>query len=154
MIVLRDEVEIGAPPERAFAFLSRIDLHYTDWHPNHRGAEWVEGQPGEAGAVLAVEEVLHGKLHRLRLRITAVRPGREIRYRIGPGARGAFRFARLNGGVRFAAELTFGWNRPLLSRLLDPMLARLLGKRLEALRRHMEEEGRNLKALLERRSVS
>ncbi len=150
MIVLRDEVEIRAAPEEAFAFLSRIDLHYRDWHPDHRRAQWIDGQPGEAGAVLAVEEVLHGTRHRLRLRITEVRPDREIRYRIGPGMRGAFRLAGLDGGVRFAAELTFGWNLPLLSRLLDPMLARLLGKRLETLRRHMQEEGRNLKALLER----
>lgn len=149
MIVLRDEIEIHTTPEEAFDFLIHLDRHYVAWHPDHLSAEWVSGPAGEEGSTLAVNEVLHGEPHRLKLRVTLNRPYRELRYRAGPGVSGAFRIRSRAGGISFTAELAFGWDLPLIGRLLDAIANRFLLDRIEALRGHMQEEGANLKALLE-----
>lgn len=153
MIVLRDVVEIGVAPEEVFDFLVHLDEHYRAWHPDHVSARWVTGAPGAEGSVLLVEERLHGATHHLKLRVTANRPNRELRYRIAVGVRGAFRIEPLAEGLRFIAELSFGWSTPVIGPLLDFLARHLLGARLEALRRHMEEEGVLLKALLESRGI-
>jgi hypothetical protein len=57
------------------------------------------------------------------------------------------------GATRFTAELEFGLGGPAVGRLVDAVLALLLGRRLTALRMHMHEEGENLKRQLERGSI-
>jgi len=52
-------------------------------------------------------------------------------------------------GSLFTAVVYFGWRIPLLGRVFDWAVRTFLPHRLEAIRRHMAEEGRNLKRLLE-----
>ncbi len=103
----------------------------------------------EHGSVLSVEEFLHGKLHRLKMRITNVIADREIRYRMAPGLFGAFRIEPRNGHAQFTAEIAIGWNLPLLGFLLDGVLRLLLSQQLQGLEQHMHEEGENLRKLFE-----
>ena len=51
--------------------------------------------------------------------------------------------------VRFTAEICFGTETPVLGNLLDRIVHAFMGRRLEALKQHMVEEGRNLKLILE-----
>jgi hypothetical protein len=107
----------------------------------------------KAGAVLAVEEELHGRVHHLRLRATEIVPNRLLRYSSW-GLRGAFVLEEANGGTRFTATLSFGVAVPWIGRLADYILSRVFATRLAAVQRHMHEEGRNLKDLLEREAAS
>ena len=103
--------------------------------------------------MLHVEERLHGRLHRLRLRATEVVPGEVVRY-ASRGFAGAFIIAPEGDGTRFTAELSFGTRTPIVGRALDAVASFVLRSRLEAFRKHMHEEGENLKRLLEQGRTS
>jgi hypothetical protein len=106
----------------------------------------------EAGAILAVEEELHGRVHRLKLRATEAVPDRLLRF-VSWGLQGAFSLEAANGGTRFTATLSFGVAAPLIGQAVDRLLGRAFAKRLAAVQEHMHEEGRNLKRLLEQKAA-
>lgn len=149
MIELRDSIWIDVEPERAWAWLNELPVHYREWHPAHVDCRYERGESLQSGAVVSIEEHLHGRLHRLRLCVTQVVPGRMMRYR-NHGFSGAFLLEPADGGTRFTAELIFGIRAPIIGRALDAVLRRLLARRLAAFQAHMREEGENLKRLLER----
>ena len=149
MLVLRDTIGIRATPEQVFDWLAHLEENYTSWHPDHVSCRHVSGPRFGPAAVYRVEQYLHGKLHRLTMRVTRVIPNRELRYRIAPGFHGTFRVIPQGSGVQFVAELTMGWSVPVLGPILDALLGRLLSRRLAAQEQHMREEGENLRTLLE-----
>lgn len=149
MIRLADSTVINVPPERVWAWLNELPTHYREWHPAHVLCRYERGEGLEVGAVLYVEEYLHGRKHRLRLEATEVVPGRVMRYR-NHAFTGRFLLEPANGGTRFTAELHFGISTPVIGYLLDALLQAVLGRRLAAFQTHMREEGGNLKRLLER----
>lgn len=148
MIRLRDTVTIGAPPERVWRWLDEMPRHYRDWHPAHLDCRYVRGDRLAAGAALHLVETLHGRRHSLTLRADRVVPARLLRYS-GGGVRGAFILEPAGAATRFTAELEFGTRLPVVGRLIDALLRRLLARRLSAVETHMREEGLNLKRLLE-----
>lgn len=149
MIRLRDSILIDVPPERVWAWLVELPAHYRAWHPAHVTCRYERGTSLEVGAVLYVEEELHGRRHRLCLQATEVIPGRVMRYR-SRGFRGAFLLEPVTGGTRFTAELDFGIRTPGIGSALDAIMRRVLAGRLAAFRTHMRQEGENLKRVLER----
>jgi hypothetical protein len=106
----------------------------------------------EAGAIVAVEEELHGRVHRLKLRATEAVPDRLLRY-VGRGLQGAFLLEAANGGTRFTATLGFGVGAPLIGHVVDRLLGGVFARRLAAVQEHMHEEGRNLKRLFEQKAA-
>jgi uncharacterized protein YndB with AHSA1/START domain len=148
MIRLSDSIIIQAPPERVWAWLGELPAHYRDWHPDHVACRYERGTTFDVGAVVHIEERLHGRMHRFRLRATEIVPGRVIRYRDRLFG-GAFLLEPVNGGTRFTAELEFGLRTPIIGQMLDRILRPALTRRLAALETHMREEGVNLKRLLE-----
>jgi len=149
MIKLSDTILISTDPDTLFAWFADLPGHYRAWHPDHVSCRY-EGAHGlRAGARLHAEEYLHGRLHKLRFRITRVAPSSLVEYRLGPGVRGAFRAEQGPTGTHFTAELEFGVGWPLLGPLLDFLLERLFSARIDAVRQHMKEEGVNLKRILE-----
>lgn len=153
MIELRDTVTIEAAPEVVWSWLGSMPEHILEWHPDHRAARWVRRTGFEPGAVLEVEELFHGKLHRLRMTLIDVVPGRMIQYRIFPGCSGEFDVRAADGGTEFTAIIRIGIRIPVVGRLVDGLLYLVLGDRIEAIRRHQAEEGANLKALFEHSST-
>jgi uncharacterized protein YndB with AHSA1/START domain len=149
MIELRDTVEIEVPPAEVWRWLERLPEHYCEWHPDHIGMRRIRGMPLVAGSVMEAEEMLHGRRHRLRTKLTHVEPGRSVRYRMFPGLGGGFDIAPSGRGSRFTATVRIGFRIPLVGPLVDAILRRTIGRRLEAIRRHQHEEGTNLKTLLE-----
>jgi uncharacterized protein YndB with AHSA1/START domain len=150
LIELRDTVTIAVAPHVLWRWLESMPEHYLEWHPDHLGARWVRGDSVVPGAVIEVSEVLHGKPHRLRMRVTEVQPERLLRYRVRPGLGGAFTLDPVGQGVRFTVTLTIGTRTPVLGSVLDRLLRRLLARRIAAIARHQAEEGAYLKALLEK----
>lgn len=153
MIQLRDTVVIHVPPERVWAWLNDLPLHYREWHPAHRECRYVRGDRLTVGAIVQMDEQLHGKAHSLTIHASAVVPHRLLRYR-GRGFQGAFLLEPADGGTRFTAELELGLRWPLVGSLLDMVWRRVLAHRLSAIQVHMHEEGQNLKQLLESRHAA
>lgn len=153
MLVLRDTVEIRTPPERVFEWFQHLEDNYRSWHPDHVSCRYLHGRALEDGAVLCAEEYLHGRLHRLRFRLTEVEAGREIEYRIYPGVSGRFRLRPTNGSTEVLAEIFLGFSFPILGTLVDSFLEIFFSGHIESIRQHMIEEGVHLRALLSREDV-
>jgi hypothetical protein len=149
MISLRDSIEIEATPEQLFDWLERMPDEYRSWHPDHVSCRVLKGSMLEVGSEIECEEYLHGKLHSMRFRMTKVIPGRRLEFAIEGMGRGAFEAQGVGESVTFVAELDIGSEAPMLGRLFDIVFQTFFGRRIDEMRRHMAEEGRNLKAILE-----
>ena len=148
MIELEDSVYIDVPPTRIWEWLSDLPHHYREWHPAHVKCQYLRSDHLCPGAVLGVEEYLHGKLHKLKLRATTVEPNHLLRY-TSHGFLGSFELTPQNSGTVFTARLAFGMRIPILRTVIDAILRRMLRSRLNGFRVHMREEGQNLKQLIE-----
>jgi hypothetical protein len=151
MITLRDEIEIYATPEQIFEWFSKFDTNYLEWHADHVACEYLEGTFAQEGSIVYTEEYLHGELHKLKMRTTRYQPNSLIEYKVlGMSSWGSFAVEPRGKKSNFIAELHFGLGVPLLDKIIDPILKRLLSFQLDAFRTHIKEEGQNLKAILER----
>jgi uncharacterized protein YndB with AHSA1/START domain len=152
-VTLADSTEIETTPEKIFNFLTSLvdDESYRAWHPeDHVSLRWTKGEPWREGSVAHAEEYLHGKLHKLKFIITKVVPDAEIEY--APASRflkryfpkNAFYIEQKEGACVFTATGTYrvGW-------LVRTFAKKRLERGLSSVRKHMKEEGENLKRILE-----
>lgn len=145
MITLKDSIEIKTTPEKIFEWFLHFEENFHAWHPDHIECRWLKGKPFEEGSILYVEEYLHGKPHKMKFLGTKVEPNRKIEYKllfpisiICP--KGSFSIEPKGESCIFTATLSFrfGW-----------LFSRFAKDRVEAIKKHMKEEGENLKRLLE-----
>lgn len=153
MIKLTDTIEIGASADSAFAQLREYlsdKESYLAWHPEHVELRWIKGEPMREGSILYAEEYLHGRLHKLKFRVTKVVPNRLIAYRplfplsiIATG--NVFRFElRGEGRCTFTADGRIRFPLWLFKRMHKEHTGKLA-----ASKKHMQEEGENLKKAVE-----
>jgi hypothetical protein len=149
-VTLTDSIEINTTPEKIFNFLINLvdDESYRAWHPDdHVAFRWLKGNSWEVGSVVYAEEFIHGKLHKLKFVVTKLVPNCEIEYvpvswflrRFFP--KNMFSIEQKEKVSIFTATGTFriGW---------------LAEHGLSSVRKHMKEEGENLKKLLEAEGTS
>lgn len=150
MIVLRDEIEIAASPERIFDWFAHFKETYLDWHPDHVDCQYLKGSSMlDEGAVIYCEEMLHGDLHRLNIRLSGLERNRRVDYVVAPGMRGSFVLEPRGDQTAFIAYLYFGTDFPLIGPLIDRLMRVMLATQIAAFEQHMAEEGVNLKRMLE-----
>lgn len=149
MISLKDSIDISTTPSQLFAWLGRMPQVYTSWHPDHVACRVLHGSILEVGAEIESEEFLHGKYHSMRFRMTKVVPDKRVEFVIEGMGRGAFEAETIGDKVRFIAELDIGSDDLIIGRLFDFIFQLFFKRRIEAMRQHMAEEGRNLKVILE-----
>jgi len=152
-VTLTSSIEIKTTPEKIFRFLTNLvdDESYRAWHPDdHVSLRWIKGGPWAEGSVAHAEEYIHGKLHKLKFLVTKIVPNAEIEYvpvsrflrRYFP--RNTFCIEPKEGASVFTATGTcrVGW-------LARTFAKKRLERRLSSVRKHMKEEGENLKRILE-----
>ena len=122
---------------------------YKSWHPDHVACRVTHGSMLQPGSEIECQEYLHGKLHVMRFRATRIDPDRRMEYTIAGLGKGAFEVIPRGDEIEFVAELELGSDSPILGRAVDAFLRALFGRRLEAMRQHMREEGENLKKIIE-----
>ncbi len=155
-IILKDSLEIRVPPEKVFNFFLQMvdDASYRTWHPtDHVSFRWIRGNPYEEGSIAYAEEYLHGKLHKLKFRISKIVPNREIEY--VPLSRflriffpmNRFEIGPTENGCLFTAEVHLR-----IGRIAKALAKHKLEIGLSSIRRHMKEEGENLKRILEEKN--
>jgi hypothetical protein len=149
MIRLRDSVAIRASPEAVFAWLEVMPQEYKSWHPDHVSCQLLMGTMPQVGAEAECKEYLHGKLHSMRFRITRSQPPHRVDFHIPGLGEGSFRAVPSGDQTYFVAELGLGSTAPLIGPLVDAVLRIFFPGRLEAMRQHMQEEGLNLKHIIE-----
>jgi hypothetical protein len=153
-VILADSIEIRTTREKIFNFLTSIvdDDSYKAWHKeDHVCFRWLKGPPWTEGSVVYAEEYIHGKLHKLKFKITKIVPNKRIEYI--PVSRFLRKFFPKNEFVieqkgefcLFIASGTFrlGW-------ITKTFFKKALENGLASLKKHMKEEGENLKEILEK----
>jgi hypothetical protein len=150
--VLTNSTDIKTTPEKIWAFLIDLERNYQKWHPeDHILLRWIKGEPFQKGSVVYAEEFIHGKKHKLKFIIDDVISAREINF--VPASRILRIYFPKNRLIiepagelcRFTTEihLKVGW-----------LVRKFASKKLEAgindVKRHIKEEGENLKAILEK----
>ena len=149
MITLKDSIEIKATPEEVFEWLIqrfKSKEAYQAWHPDHVDIRWIKGEPLQEGSIIYAEEYLHGQLHKLKFRITKVVPNKEIEHRA------LFPFSLFAPGNAFIIEPKGKNNSVFTATSLfraGPLFKILGKKQIEATKRHIKEEGENIKRALE-----
>ena len=154
MIELRHSIEVNAPPEKVFAWLTQRMMDkesYQAWHPDHVDIRWIKGEPLQEGSIVYAEEYLHGHLHKLKFCFTRVVPNRLIEFRplfpmslVAPGNS----FVIEPKGENSCIFTTAGSIR--IPRRLFIRMHRNHKHKIEATEKHMKEEGENLKKALEK----
>jgi hypothetical protein len=153
-VILTDSIKINTTPEKIFSFLNGIvdDESYRAWHSqDHVRFRWLKGQPWTEGSVVYAEEYIHGKLHKLKFKITRIQPHERIEYT--PASRFLRTFFPKNEFIieqqgefcLFTATGTYrlGWiGKTFFKKTID--------KSLSSVKKHMQEEGENLKRILEK----
>jgi hypothetical protein len=137
---------IGATPEAVSLFFANMPENYLRWHRDHVLFRW-EGKGGlYAGARFYFEERIAGKLLRKRVRFTRIVPGRLIEFAVTnplfrlvlPSI--AFEIEPEGDGVRVTQTIRIR---------TGPIGAWLNRKEFAVVQKHMDEEGENLKRILE-----
>ena len=146
-MILSDTTEITTTPEKIFQFFDAMDLHYLQWHPDHRYFRWVSGRGLAVGNVFYFEEVIAGKRLKKQVVFTRIEPHAHIEF--AP----TFWLMRLFlPRMLFRIEVAGPATCTLVAEIhlrVGPLAARLNKREFDAVRAHMQIEGLNLKRILE-----
>jgi len=148
-MTLTDSIRIKASPETIFNFLTGLKdtESYKAWHPDHVVMRWIKGEPFVEGSIVYFEEYLHGKIHKAKFMCTKVVPNRLIEYRP------PFPLSIIFPGNQFIIEPVGEGScifTATVKARMGPLSRRLSRRQLEGVKRHMKEEGENLKAIVEK----
>ncbi|MFX0043633.1 MAG: SRPBCC family protein [Candidatus Hodarchaeota archaeon] len=146
MKTLRDSIEINTKPERIYQWLKDLDKNYKKWHQDHVNAiKLTNTSELKIGDIFCYEEYLHGELHKLKFKLINVEKNRLIEFKtFFPASlicpKGSFLIEPKNDGSIFTATLSFR---------MGNTFSKFAKSRVEAIKKHMKEEGKNLKRILE-----
>ena len=148
LTTLIDSIEIHTTPEKVFNGLIKVfstQEYFKKWHKDHVKCNWTKGEPFEVGSILYCEEYLHGDLHKMKFVSTKKEQNKIIEYKLlFPTSiicpKGSFIIEPKEGSCIFTATLSFrfAW-----------LFQKFAKNRVEAVTKHMKEEGEHLKKLLE-----
>ena len=148
--ISKDSIEIKTTPEKIWEFFTNLDKNYKTWHPeDHIVFKWTKGKPMEAGSKWYGEEYLMGNLKKLKGTIGEVVPNRKIVFKY------SFPISLMSPGFEWQIEpkgsnsvfTAIGYVRCI-------RFYRLIAKKgmetlIEVGKKHVKEEGENLKKILE-----
>lgn len=151
-LVLKDSIEIRTKPEIIWDFFTNLERNYKAWHPeDHILFKWIKGKPMESGSIWYGEEILKGKLKKLKGTIAEVIPNKKIVFKfsfpisiLSPGFE--WHVEPKNSGSVFTA---IGYMRCF--ELFRSIAKNHVDTGIEAGKKHVKEEGENLKKLLEKK---
>ena len=151
--VLTDSINILANADAVWDFFTNLEENYISWHPEaHRAFTWY-GPPMTTGSKWCAEELIHGKLFRLRGTVGEVVPKHKIVFKY------AFPISMVSSKFEWIIEETDqGCTFTSRGYLNAADFYNLFGKKemdwkIEESERHTREEGENLKRILERRKT-
>lgn len=149
-LVLSNSVEIKTKPEKIWDFFTNLEKNYKTWHPkDHILFKWTKGKPMESGSGWYGEEVIRGKLFKLKGTIGEVIPNRKIVFKYSlPMSLVSPRFEWLiepkgPNSVFTAKSYIRAGN------LLYKLSRREMETKILMHNQHVREEGENLKKILE-----
>ena len=149
-LVLEDTVEISTTPEEIWEFWARMDANYKAWHPeDHILFRWTKGKPMEEGSMIYAEETVGGRLLKLKLTCVDVVPNRQFALVFSFPAS---LFAKYEYKIEPRGQKTAF---TAYTHLKYPCCAqKRMQSAVEIGKKHVREEGENLRRILESRQTS
>ena len=152
-LTLKDSIEIDTTADKIFRFLTSIvdDESYRAWHKDdHVRFRWLKGNPWVEGSVLYAEEYIHGRLHKFKFEIRKIVPNKRIEYtptsyfirKFFP--KNEFIIEQKGESCIFTASGTYR-----VGKLGKIFFKKAIANGFSNVKKHMKEEGENLKLLLE-----
>ncbi len=149
-MILSDSVEINTTPEKIWEFFTNLEKNYKTWHPeDHISFKWTEGKPMESGSRWYGEEILRGKLFKLKGTIGEVIPNRKIVFNFSfPVSLVAPKFEWL---IEPKGSTSIFTARSYLraGEFYLKFFKKEMNYKLDLHDKHVREEGENLKRILE-----
>lgn len=144
-IVLKNTVEISTAPDRIWEFWVNMERNYKSWHPqDHILFRWTKGKPMEEDSKIYAEETVGGKFLKLKVTCIEVIPRRKFSL-VFPFPKSLFAkyeyFIEPRGEKTAFTALTY-LKYPSFTR-------RRIELAVEEGKKHVSEEGKNLKRILE-----
>jgi len=144
--ILKDSIEINAPVEKVWEFFDHLDVNYKSWHENaHVTCRWLKGRPHEEGSIAYFEEILDGKLCKIKAITIKV-----VKYRLVE-TRSPFPVSMIHTKGTYIFEPK--GNSSVFTAINHFRIPSLFNKKLLSLvaatEKHMKEEGENLKKIIE-----
>ncbi len=152
MKALTHSIEIETTPERIWTFFTNLEENYKLWHPeDHVQFEWIEGNPMELGSKIYAEEYVMGKLKKYKATVDEIIPNEKIVFKckfpisiLTP--KFLWQIEQHGPTSVFTAITYMKWER-----FFHFLMRKRFDELIEIGKKHMEEEGENLKKLLEER---
>jgi hypothetical protein len=149
-VIIRDSIGIATTPERIWDFFYHLDTNYRIWHPDdHILFKWVRGKPMGIGSEIYAEETMDGHFVKLKSTVIESVPNKKIVFKnhfptsfITP--RIEWRMEAKGPKTVFTA-ITYnriGW-------LFRTFAKNRVDHIIKIAKKHMREEGENLKRILE-----
>jgi hypothetical protein len=155
VITLKDSVEIKTTPEKLYDWFKNLDKHFEEWHPNHKKFVKVTGGTDE-GDIIYFEELVEGKWYRVKVKIGKLEKndqGWQIEFLTSSRLARILFIAEVKGdGCIFTHIESFGLKTPVIGCLMDFLMSKVFYSlfRFDLIRKDMEEDGLNLKRILEK----
>jgi uncharacterized protein YndB with AHSA1/START domain len=151
-MILSDSVEINTTPEKIWEFFTNLEKNYKTWHPeDHILFKWTKGKPMESGSRWYGEEIVRGKLFKLKGTIGEVIPNRKIVFNFSfPVSLVAPKFEWL---IEPKGSTSVFTARSYLraGEFYLKFFKKEMNYKLDLHNKHVREEGENLKRILESR---
>jgi len=154
-MIFEDRIEIKSSAESVFDWLvehMKDSESYRKWHPEHVTMEWIKGEPMKEGSIAYNEEYLEKHLQKLKFKFTKIVPNELIEYRV------LFPLSIIAPGNKFIIEPTGENSCVLIATGKINMSEKLFLKshkehaaKMKNTKRHMKEEGENIKKALEKK---
>ena len=149
-LVLSDSIKIKSTPEKIWEFFSNLEINYKVWHPkDHILFKWTKGKPMESGSNWYGEEIVRGKVFKLKGTIGEVIKNRKIVFKY------SFPISLVAQGFEWLIEPK-GLNSIFTAKsylragdLFYKLSRKEMETKIEMHNQHVREEGENLKKILE-----
>ena len=149
--IVKSSIEIDTTPEKIWDFFKNIEQNYTKRHPkDHVFFNWVKGKPLEVGSKFDSEETVDG--NKVRIKGTCVESEENKIMAFKPAWPVSFMCPRIESIIEskgtkavFTANTYYKFGKMYLKTKKDKVESIL-----KVAQKHMDEEGENLKKLLEK----
>ncbi|NPV51575.1 MAG: SRPBCC family protein [Candidatus Methanofastidiosum sp.] len=150
---VKHSIEIKAPPEEIWKFFYNIEQNYSSWHPeDHILFKWTKGNPLEVGSTFYSEQKMSGEVAKLKGSCTEIILNRKIVLKFDFPT--SFMCPKIEWLIEpkgkssvFTALTYYKFGRLFLKFSKDKV-----EYILQTSNEHMQEEGKNIKKILEEKS--
>ncbi len=154
-LILEDSIEIKTKPEKIWEFFTSLEKNYKVWHPDdHVLFKWTKGKPMERGSSFYGEEFMMGKIKKFKGTIDEVIPNRKIVFKysfplllISPGFEWQI---EPKGSNSVFTAISYIRCEKFMRKLLKYSEYKGMETLIKAGKKHVKEEGENLKKILEK----